>query len=353
MTPAVKTGIRRDLPREGRRPPLRMRWQGHAGGACVVAVLVAGCASTETSTKAAAAPDAAFVPACDPERDRRAILAMAGSYEVRFDFQETEALVPGYQLKKPYRVAATELVVVVEDQPRQVVLQHLLAVTDEGKTEVVKHWRQDWRFEDATLLEYRGGDQWAKRTLAPAEVRCAWSQAVFEINDGPRYEGVGRFVHTAERATWTSNPTWRPLPRRERKREDYDVIVAVNRHIMTATGWVHEQDNTKTVLRGKPASLVREKGINSYLRGEAPTLAAAQAYWDEHAPFWQDVRAAWARIIDGRDDLRFRKLPGARSLFDELSEVRTVAAGDNRRARAEAVLLRHLETPMAGPTAGR
>jgi hypothetical protein len=324
------------------------RGRAFADSLAAFAVVAAGCASSaQTSAPAGAvagAPDAA----CDAARDRSAILAMAGSYEVKFDFAETEALVPGYQLKKPYRVGATELVVVVESNERKVVLQHLLAVTDDGQTDVVKHWRQDWVFEDDSLLEYRGGDHWAKRALSRDEARCTWSQAVFEINDGPRYESWGRFVHTPESSTWTSNPTWRPLPRRERKREDYDVIVGINRHVMTNTGWVHEQDNTKTVVRGTPTGLVRERGINGYIRGEQPTLAAARVYWDQHAPFWKDVRAAWAGIVDARDSLRFRKTPGARSLFDELTEIESTGAIADRRQRAEAVLLRHIETAVAG-----
>ena len=42
------------------------------------------------------------------------------------------------------RSAATELVTLLENAPGRVSLQHVLVVG----TSVVKHWRQDWSFED-------------------------------------------------------------------------------------------------------------------------------------------------------------------------------------------------------------
>jgi hypothetical protein len=44
------------------------------------------------------------------ERDRRAILAMAGEFEVSFDFRETTALALGYELRAPSRSAGFERV---------------------------------------------------------------------------------------------------------------------------------------------------------------------------------------------------------------------------------------------------
>src|SRR3546814_951309 len=52
-------------------------------------------------------------------------------------------------------------------------------------------------------------------------------------------------------ATWTSDLTARPLPRREyTKRDDYNVLIGINRHTITPNGWTHEQFNTK-VLRSE------------------------------------------------------------------------------------------------------
>ncbi|MEN1729566.1 MAG: DUF6607 family protein, partial [Pseudomonadota bacterium] len=44
------------------------------------------------------------------ERDRRAILAMAGEYRVSFDFLETVGFEPGFEPAKPYRSWGTEFV---------------------------------------------------------------------------------------------------------------------------------------------------------------------------------------------------------------------------------------------------
>jgi hypothetical protein len=318
-------------------------------------LLLAGCAASAGRPDQGAAAQAG--PAgCDPARDRAAILSMAGVYDVQFSFAETVALAPGYQPRPAYRAQASELVVVVESGEHKIVLQHILAVNDAGDREAIKHWRQDWTYEDRVLLEYRGPDQpqdarsdrWQKASLSAEQARCSWTQAVFEINDGPRYEGWGRFVHGPGASTWASNETWRPLPRRERARKDYEVIVGVNRHTITAGGWAHEQDNTKLALRGGPRGLVREHGVNVYSRRPDEDLPLARAFWSQHEAFWRDVRAAWARVIDARSSLSLRRGTSASALYDELVGVRGVTAAGDRVARAEQVLLRHLEAPLAG-----
>ena len=73
---------------------------------------------------------------------------------------------------------------------------------------------------------------------------------MYEVNDAPRYCGTGRWNHRYGVATWTSDRTWRPLPRREyTKRDDYNALNVENRHTIVAGGWTHEQDNTKVVRR--------------------------------------------------------------------------------------------------------
>lgn len=193
------------------------------------------------------------VPGCEPERDRAAIRGMAGEYAVSFSFQENLALTEGYKPRDRYEVDGTELVLLIEDTPARIALQHLLVTGPASDPRVIKHWRQDWTFQDRELLEYRSGGVWYRKTLLAEQVRCTWSQAVFQVNDAPRYEGWGPWRHADGTSSWTSNETWRPLPRREyTERDDYDVVIGFNRHVMTPTGWAHEQDNTKVVLRGAP-----------------------------------------------------------------------------------------------------
>jgi len=235
----------------------------------------------------------------DFERDRRAILAMAGEFEVKFRFDETVSLREGYELRHD-KSTGFETVLVVEDTGKRIVLQHIL-VSKDGE-HVVKHWRQDWTWQDRQLREFAGGRVWNSRALRAAEARGTWTQAVYEVNDGPRYESYGRWDHEGEYSSWQSHFTWRPLPRREYStRKDYDVLLAVNRHAITPWGWVHEQDNTKwdrADATGHPY-IARELGVNEYRRITSFDFKPARAYAERTREYWAAVRAEWARVLDG------------------------------------------------------
>jgi hypothetical protein len=184
-------------------------------------------------------------------------------------------------------------VLVVTDTPGEIVLQHIL-VGPEGM--VIKHWRQDWFYEADQRFEFVSDQTWALANIDPALTRGAWTQCVYEVSDAPRYCGTGEWVHEDGVSTWTSDPTWRPLPRREYTiRDDYNAIEAINRHTVTPFGWAHEQDNTKTVRDGAAVtgSLVREFGFNDYQSIEGFEFEPAYEYWDRTQAFWERVRDAW------------------------------------------------------------
>ena len=90
------------------------------------------------------------------ECDRRAILAMLGNYQVKFNFDETVVLKPGYTRKDPKRSAAFEQVLLVEDTGRRISLQHILVM---GGGTITKHWRQDWVYESARHWAYVGNQR--------------------------------------------------------------------------------------------------------------------------------------------------------------------------------------------------
>src|SRR5690606_32818050 len=73
-----------------------------------------------------AATGAASAAPADIARDHDTILRMQGEYAVDFAFDETVLLKPGYERAPAMRSGGNELVVVVEDTPTRVVLQHLL-----------------------------------------------------------------------------------------------------------------------------------------------------------------------------------------------------------------------------------
>ncbi len=230
-----------------------------------------------------------------PARDLRAILAMQGDYHVDFEFQETVRLAPGYKTHENKTTGGFETVFVVEQGDHHVILQHLL-VTPGGH--VIKHWRQDWTYEAAERFEFVAHQNWEVVSLDPEKTRGAWTQCVYEVSDAPRYCGTGTWNHRYGVSTWTSDRTWRPLPRREyTKRSDYNAINAQNRHTVTPHGWTHEQDNTKTQRDGRTTShtLVREFGFNDYRSITGFDFAPAGEYWGRTSAYWSRVRDAWDR----------------------------------------------------------
>ncbi len=229
--------------------------------------------------------------------DRKAILAMAGNYKVTFHFDETVLLAAGYSPKAAKDTAAVEAVIVLTDEEQRIELQHLLVIP--GGI-VIKHWRQVWLYETPSHWAFVGAQKFDPRERTEAERAGTWTQLVYEVSDAPRYAGLGKWNHKYGVSTWTSERTWRPLPRREyTTRSDYDLINAENRHTITPFGWTHEQDNTKVVRRngGADSTLTREFGFNEYtLTNDG--LEPAQKYWQQTAPFWAAVRARWDALLD-------------------------------------------------------
>jgi hypothetical protein len=328
-------------------------------GALVPGLLAAACGTGRVGGQGPTTSSGS--PGCDPARDRAAMLAMTGAYEVRFSYEESLALSAGYTPKEPYQVDGTELVLVIEDSASRIALQHLLVVGPAAEPQVIKHWRQDWNFEDHEVLEYRGNGMWEKTRLAPEAIRCAWTQAVFEVNDAPRYEGWGRWRHAVGTSSWTSNETWRPLPRREyTKRSDYDVIVGFNRNVITPSGWAHEQDNTKVVLRGSPRALVREQGVNAYVRTKARDFTPARAYWNRTEGFWREVRDTWTAVIAAGERLSLRTGVDSTAQHESLlalandPNVSQSTDAKARRRRIEEIIRQSWESgPSVAATAAR
>src|SRR5687768_15132237 len=202
------------------------------------------------------APTAAWRQLREPglspqERDRRAILAMAGPYRVSFDFLEVVRYDPALKPDAPYQSWATEYVFIAENRPDFIALQHILVMRmqlEENKVSepmVVRHWRQEWRYQAPSILGYEGDNTWGRYDTSAMQ-RRGWVQTVLQVDDSPRYAASGDWDHTRGVSTWISRETWRPLPRREFSvRKDYDVLVGTNRHTITPTGWVQEENNLK------------------------------------------------------------------------------------------------------------
>jgi hypothetical protein len=275
--------------------------------------------------------------AADPGRDRQAILAMQGEYLVDFAFDETVLLAPGYERAPAQRSGGDEVVIVVEDTPRRIVLQHILVDARSGH--VTKHWRQDWTYEAPTRWEFASDQAWRMREIPADRTRAAWTQCVYEVSDAPRYCGTGRWNHRYGVSTWTSDRTWRPLPRREyTKRDDYNAMNVENRHTIVPGGWTHEQDNTKTVRRADGSTertIAREFGFNDYQKGTDVDFAPAYAYWNATRDYWARVRARWDAALAHPAGLRMKtKVDGMAMiipLFTQAGEVQEGGAVDDAR----------------------
>lgn len=314
---------------------------GLACAAAIAALALAGCVSTEHAEIMPVAESTVTYGTL--EQDRQSILAMAGDYKVTFDFTETVPFIDGYELKEPKLSGGHESVRVIEDTGEFISLQHLLVVGPDHAPFVVKHWRQDWRYEPARVLTFIGGNAWEWQEVPASERTGTWSQTVYQVDDAPRYGAVGAWTYDDGLAEWTPPREWRPLPRRDMTtRNDYHAVDAVNRHVITPWGWVHEQDNSKLMLDDKPQVLVREVGINTYRAFDSYPISAADEYWAGTAEFWAGVRAEWNRIeaeheqfaitIQGETEALYNPLlslamevkTGERSLDQALTEARKV-----------------------------
>ena len=191
----------------------------------------------------------------------------------------------------------------IQDTGTRIDMQHILLIPQVNR--VVKHWRQTWIYEPTEIYEFKGNRTWVPREVPEAERKGAWSQFVYQVDDSPRYGGVGRWNHDHNMSAWESR-TWRPLPRREyTKRSDYDVMVARNRHTITPTGWIHEQDNYKLVLGGGENPIIAlEVGLNVYNRTTEVDFSPVRKYWEATREYWLDVRSAWDDWMDGKKTVR-------------------------------------------------
>lgn len=269
------------------------------------------------------------------ERDRRAILAMAGPYRTSFEFLEVVGYTPDFTPDKPYQSWGTEYVYVLEDRGDFISLQHIMVMFfQQGEKTigpmVMKHWRQDWQFQKAQVLQYQGDNQWQLNSIPPEMVEGTWAQAVYQVDDSPRYESYGAWSHENNYSSWQSQLTWRPLPRREHSvRDDYDILEGTNRHTILPFGWVHEQENLKRVLHPRTGSnsaqqtytfLAKELGVNRYQRIVGHDFSAGDEYVKKTDAFWRDVREAFDKAITSNGGIKLKTKVDNTPLFAPLFE---------------------------------
>ena len=259
------------------------------------------------------------------KQDIEAIKEMCGCFEIDFKFSETFQYSndSNYSKSKNYNAKALEYAKLIKDEKGHISIQHLLVMGDY----IIKHWRQDWIFQNRDLLKYDGNNTWKYISKTKKDVKGQWTQKVFQVDDSPRYEGSATWVHADGKSYW-ENSSYAPLPRREyTKRNDYNIMIRGNRHEITKDGWVHDQDNFKVVKDSESDSeliIASEKGINSYTRVDESNCKEAIKWWDENNEKWLLVLEKWNSIYSKKDDISLRQSVENKPLFSFLFDENVV-----------------------------
>ncbi|WP_101445120.1 DUF6607 family protein [Aquimarina sp. MAR_2010_214] len=246
--------------------------------------------------------------------DREAIKKMCGCYEVTFKYTETFAPEIDYEKKLDYSAAALEWAQLIVDQDDKLSIQHLLVVHD---TTVIKHWRQDWLYENRNVFYYNKDNSWIFKEMEKSNIKGQWTQKVYQVDDSPRYSGSATWIH-ADGKTYWENKTDSPLPRREyTKRKDYNVMLRGNRQELTDYGWLHEQDNDKIIRKEgeEDVLLAQEKGYNTYKKIDDSRCKLAQDWWKENNKLWEKVRTVWTDVYNRKGSLTMQKAVDKQPLF--------------------------------------
>lgn len=256
------------------------------------------------------------------QQDLTAIKDMCGCYEVTFNFTETF----NYSSDSLYKPSATkvdkalEWAQLVTDEENKIQIQHLLQVGNPAEPMIIKHWRQDWLFENQDLYTFDANNKWVYEHKSKSDVAGQWTQKVYQVDDSPRYEGSSTWVHLDGKSYW-ENTTPAPLARREyTTRSDYNVLLRGNRQEITDYGWLHDQDNHKIIKEeGKEdVLLAKEKGYNTYVKVDDSRCKAAANWWKENTAKWELVRAKWDNVYARNKDLALEEKVDNKVLYKHL-----------------------------------
>lgn len=256
------------------------------------------------------------------KKDQNAIKEMCGCFEVTFNFAETF----NYSDDANYVASETkvdkglEWAGLVKDEKNEISIQHILQVGNPAEPMIVKHWRQDWLFENTNFYTFNGDENWTFEQKDKKAVKNQWTQKVYQVDDSPRYEGSGTWVHVDGKSYW-ENETTAPLPRREyTKRSDYNITLRGNRHEITNYGWLHDQDNSKIIRENgkEDVVLAKEKGYNTYVKVADSKCKAAKDWWLANNNKWQLVRNKWEEVFSRNKNLSLETKVDNKPLFKQL-----------------------------------
>lgn len=268
---------------------------------------------------------------------------LCGCFEVEFKYAETFSPNPDYKFHEREIInGGLEYVFPVEASDKKIVLQHLLVITD---SMIIKHWREDWTYENPVIWKYLGNKTWIKEIQKPEAVKGKWTQSIWEVSDEPRYQGASQWINANGETFWL-NSTDAPLPRREYSvRNDYNILNRTNRIILTSNGYIHQQDNKKIIREnGTDRLLVEEKGINSYTKKDPATCAAAIAWWQKNKFYWEKVRYIWEEKITGLSSIHLETKVNNKVLHEYLmAQAKEYAEGKIPAAELDNLIKLHID----------
>lgn len=256
------------------------------------------------------------------KQDKEAIKKMCGCFEVEFNFAETFKYSKDstYVPSKNKTTGGLEWAQLVDDDKNKISIQHILLVGPESSPYIMKHWKQDWIYENRDFHMYNGDNIWKYETKEKESVKRQWTQKVYQVDDSPRYEGSSSWVHVDGKSYW-ENTTDAPLPRREySQRNDYNITVRGNRQEITKDGWVHDQDNSKVIREEDKEDIVvaKEKGYNFYKKVDDSKCLAAASWWIENYSKWETVRSKWNEIYSRKSNLELHSKVDGKPLYSYL-----------------------------------
>ena len=250
------------------------------------------------------------------KKDNEAIKKMCGCFEIDFNFAETFQFSKdsNYLKSKNYNAKAIEYAKLIKDEKGHISIQHLLVMDNY----VIKHWRQDWIYENRNLLKFDANNSWKHILKSKKDVKGQWTQKVFQVDDSPRYEGTSSWVHVDGKSYW-ENSSYAPLPRREyTKRNDYNILIRGNRHEIVDEGWIHNQDNYKVVKDSESnfeEIIAAEKGFNTYTKLDESKCRIAINWWNDNNAKWSLVRNKWNSIYSKNEDISLNRTVKDKPLF--------------------------------------
>ena len=253
-------------------------------------------------------------------KDKQNVEKLCGCFEVEFKYAETFSPDKNYKYHDREEISGgTEFTFPVEVSDKRIVMQHLLVITD---SMIIKHWREDWTYENSVTWKYQGDKVWTKETLKPEQVKGKWTQSVWEVSDAPRYTGASDWVTTDGKTFW-QNTVDAPLPRREYSvRSDYNILRRTNRLVLNDNGYVHEQDNQKIIRKdGADKLLAEEKGINTYVKVDDSKCAAAKTWWEKYKTYWTKVRTTWEKYLATHNTVALKDKVDGKVMHEALMEL--------------------------------